>query len=705
MRLDTRFVLFVPLIVLACATTPRVDAPPEATAVRTVDTLPFGAMLPDDYRWLREKENPGVRAYVEAENAYTAAQTERLGGLKSSLYDQMVARLKEDDESVPVFHGGYYYYSRNVAGQEYPLYCRRAGSMDADEEIILDINELAEGYEYYRLGGRSLSPDHTRLIYTADTSGGEIYTAYVKNLTTGETYSDRIENVSDALFATNDLIYYETYDSTRRPDKVWRYTLGTDQSDAEMVYHEPDGQIWSGVSRSRDDKIIFIGAGNYDASQVYFAAADDPNAKFRLIEPMQAGLEYSVDHHNGTFYIVTNDNAINFRIVTAPLSDPSRANWTELIAESKEIYYTDILCFVNHLVVTGRTGGFANAFISSYDGLEMKPIELMDVIHRFGLEDNAEYNTDLLRFSYENPITPRSIYDYNMSTGDMTLKKQDPVPNYDPANYRLELLWATADDGSRIPITLSYHKNVDPRGNNPLHISGYGAYGIPTEPSFSRSRTVVMDYGVLVARAGIRGGSDMGRQWYLNGKLMNKRNTFTDFFACVEHLIAEGYTSPEKVSAYGGSAGGLVTGYAAAERPDLFGIVTLDVPFVDLMNTMLDATIPLTELEYVEWGNPNEQKFFEYMLSYSPYDNLGAGPMPNMLIMAGWNDPRVQYWEAAKFTARARDSVTNDAQILLSINMGAGHGGASGRYAFIDEIAFMYSIIIDAIGGERIASN
>lgn len=674
--------------------------PPIAKIEPEVDTL-HGQERIDNYFWLRERDNPEVIDYLKAENAYTATLVKHTEGLQEKLYKEMVARIKETDMSVPVKRDDYYYYSRTEERKQYKIYCRKEGSLEAEETILLDVNQLAQGKEYMDLGIYKVSPNHQLLAYAVDTTGSERYTLRVKNLETGELYPDVIDSVSTSLEWANDdkTIFYTMPDEAWRPYKAYRHTLGDDVDDDVLVYHEADHAFFLDLSKSKSMDYLFINVGSQTTSEVHYLNAGDPTGEFQLVHPRQQDMEYTMTHHGNHFYIVTNDNAKNFKLMKAPVSHPSKEAWIEVIPHRDSVKLDGIESFKDFRVLYEREHGLKQISIWGPANDEIHAVEFPEPVYTFWREHNPDYGSQLLRFAYSSFVTPNSVYDYNMRTRERELKKQEEVlGGYDPDRYQCGRVFATAGDGARIPISMVYKKGIVTDGNNPLYLYGYGAYGSSTEPYFSSNRVSLLDRGFIFAKAHVRGGGEMGRYWYEDGKLLKKKNTFTDFISVAEHLIAEGYTSPDSLVISGVSAGGLLIGAVVNIRPDLFKAVIADVPFVDIINTMLDASIPLTVIEYEEWGNPNEKEYYDYMLSYSPYDNVEAKDYPHMLILAGLNDTRVQYWEPAKWTAKLRAMKTDSNRLLLKTNMGAGHGGASGRYDRIKEVAFEYAFILDILG-------
>lgn len=676
--------------------------PPVAKIIPRQDTL-HGDVRVDNYFWLRERDNPEVIEYLKAENAYTQAVMKHTDKLQEKLYEEMVSRIKETDLDVPEKIDDYFYYRRTEKGKQYSIQCRKKGSLEAEEEILLDQNELAEGKKYFRLGVFKVSPNHRLLAYSTDTTGAETYTIYIKNLETGELLADQIPNTYYAVVWANDnqTLYYNVLDDAKRPYKLFKHKLGSAPEQDELIHFEEDEMYHLWVSKTRSQQYILLELESSTTTEVWFQNADRPSDRFKLIHPRQHEMEYSVAHHGDKFFILTNENAKNFKLMQAPVSNPSKRNWKEILAHREDVKIDNMQAFKNHLVLYERENGLKKLRITNLDDKKVHYVDFPEPVYTFWRSRNPDFNTEILRFSYTSLVTPRSVYDYNMNSKERELKKQyEVLGGYEPSNYQSERIFAEAADGTKVPISIVYKKGLTKDGNNPLYLYGYGSYGASMEPNFNSNRLSLLDRGFVYAIAHIRGGGEMGRYWYDQGKLLNKMNTFTDFIACAEHLIAGKYTSPEKLAIGGGSAGGLLMGAVTNLRPDLFKAVVAKVPFVDVINTMLDASIPLTVIEYEEWGNPNEKEYFDYIKTYSPYDNVEAKAYPNLLITAGLNDPRVQYWEPAKWTAKLRALKTDHNRLLLKTNMGAGHGGASGRYNRLKDIAFEYAFVLDVLGSE-----
>jgi oligopeptidase B len=674
--------------------------PPVAKIVPHVDTL-AGHEITDNYYWLRDRENPEVIDYLKAENAYTEAVMKHTEKLQEKLYQEMLSHIKETDLSVPVKIDDYYYYSRTEEGKQYSIYCRKKGSLDAPEEVLLDVNKLAEGKDFMRLGVYEVSPDHKLLAYATDDKGNERYDLRIKNLETGELLPDSIDDISTSVEWANDnkTLFYTVTDEAWRPYKIFRHKLGDDPARDYLVYHEKDEAFFAGLGKTKSRAYLLIGLGSNTTSEWWYLDANNPTGKFKVVCPRQHMMEYDVDHHGDKFYILTNDNAVNFKLMEAPVTDPAKKNWKEVIPPRDSVMLTGMDFFKNYMVIYYREDGLPQIDVTDFNTGKTHRIEFEEPVYTVYAGDNPDYNSEVLRYTYMSLITPQSVYDYNMKTRERKLMKQKEVPGgYNPDDYQMERIFITARDGARVPVSMVYRKGMVKNGKNPLYLYGYGAYGLNMEPWFSSNRLSLLDRGFIFALAHIRGSSTMGRPWYDNGKLLKKKNTFYDFIDVAEGLIAQKYTSPGKLVISGGSAGGLLIGAVVNMRPDLFKVAVADVPFVDLMNTMRDETLPLTVIEWEEWGNPNEKEYFDYMMSYSPYDNVKAQNYPNMFVTGGLNDTRVNYWEPAKWVAKLRAMKTDHNRLLLKINMGAGHGGMSGRYDYLKEVALEYAFILDVLG-------
>ncbi len=657
--------MYVPVIIILLMTatalinfncTKKME-PPIAKVIAHLDTV-LGRELVDNYFWLRERDNPDVIAYLEAENEYTASVMKHTVALQEKIYEELIGRIKETDLTVPYRKGDYFYYSRTEEGQQYEIYCRKHDSLEAKEEILLDLNLLAEGKEFLSLGTYRISPNSKLLAYAIDETGSERYTLRIKNLETGELLPDKIDSVDTDLEWANDnkTIFYCIYDEAWRPYKMYRHKLGDSQTDDVLVYHEKDDAFWLAAAKTKSDKYLLMVMGNKTTREYRYLDADNPTGQFKIIHPRQHNMKYFVEHSGDKFYIRTNDNnSINYKIVTAPVSNPLKKNWKELIAHYDSVTIDNIEIFEKYMALFIREGGLQQIRIMELKSGKTYDIDFPEKAYSVWSGDNFEFKSDILRYNYESMISPESVYDYNMTDHQSTLKKQKEIlGGFKSEDYATERLFAPTDDGVMVPLTIVYKKGMVKNGRNPLYLYGYGAYGTNYDPYFSSNRLTLLNRGFIFVLAHVRGGGVMGIRWYEDGKMLKKKNTFTDFIACAEYLIDEKYTSADKIVIGGGSAGGLLVGAVVNMRPDLFKAVVADVPFVDIINTMLDESIPLTVLEFEEWGNPRDKEYFDYMMSYSPYDNVEAKDYPNMLITGGLNDTRVQYWEPAKWTAKLR---------------------------------------------------
>jgi oligopeptidase B len=674
-------------------------APPVARIVPRVDTV-HGELRVDDYFWLRDRGDPDVVAYLESENRYTAGVMRHTEGLQERLYQEMRQRIKETDLSVPERLDDYFYYSRTEAGGQYPIFCRRHGEL-GDEEILLDQNPLAAGHGYFRLGASAVSPDHRLLAYSVDTSGAEEFTLFIKDLGTGALFPESIVSTSHDVAWANDsrTLFYTALDQAHRPCRLHRHLVGTNPAEDVLVYFEPDASFFLDISRTRSRAYLLLDISSHSTSEVRFVSADCPEDSFRIVQPREPGVEYTVSHNGDRFFITTNDTAPNFRLVQAPVATPGREHWSPVLPYRPEVKLDATDAFKKHLVVYERASGFRQIRVLDLAAGGEHLISFPEPVYTVRAHANPECDTTLLRFTYTSLVTPSSVVDYDMAGRTWTVRKQTEVlGGYDPSLYRSERLSATAPDGTAVPISLVYRIPLQHEGQRPLLLNAYGAYGMSYDPTFSSNTLSLLDRGFVVAIAHVRGGEEMGRPWYEGGRRLNKRNSFTDFIAAAEYLIDKGYSSAERLVIRGGSAGGLLVGAVTNMRPELFRAVLAEVPFVDVVNTMLDASLPLTVIEYDEWGNPNDRVSYKYIRSYSPYDNVAARRYPHMLVTAGLNDPRVAYWEPAKWTAKLRAQKTDDNRLLLRTNMGAGHGGASGRYDYLREIAFKYAFVLDVLG-------
>lgn len=665
----------------------------------------------DNYFWLRYRENPQTLEYLHAEDDY---QQEIMGHtlpLQEKLFAEMKARIQEDDTSAPEKVDDYLYYNRTEAGKQYPIFCRKHHSLDAPEEILLDQNLLAEGRSFCRVGAFVVSPDHAKLAYSVDEDGSEKCVLYIKDLTENRLLPEKIHNTYGNVYDhsgvawsnDNRTLYYVSLDPSLRPDKIFRHQLGDDPQNDRLLFHETDEQFFLFVSKSRSRDYILAFSYAYAAGEWRFMPADQPEAEFEIFQPRQRGLEYFIEHHGNHFFIRTNLDAQNFRLMKTGVNATALENWQEVVPHRPDTLLEDMQAFADYLVLYERRDGLRQIRISAADGVsQAHNIQFPEPVYTYYQADNPEFKSNLVRFHYTSLVTPKSAIDFDMAANTWNVVKQDEIPSgYNPELFTCERQFAIAPDGVRVPISLLYKKGITQDGQNPTLLYGYGSYGMSVEPAFNASRLSLVERGFVFAIAHIRGGSEMGREWYENGKMLNKRNTFSDFIACAEHLIAEKYTATPKLAIMGRSAGGLLVGAAMTMRPDLFGAVVAAVPFVDVVNTMSDPSIPLTTMEYDQWGNPDDREYFEYMLSYSPYDNLRATAYPDILISTGLNDPRVAYWEPAKFTAKLRELKTNDTLVLLKTNFDAGHAGASGRYDYLKEVAFEYAFLIERLADQQ----
>ncbi|HZS06816.1 MAG TPA: S9 family peptidase [Blastocatellia bacterium] len=680
--------------------------PPVAKKEPKTTTI-HGETLVDDYFWLRDrninepqKMNPEIIRHLEAENAWTAAVMKPTEAFQASLYEEMLARIKETDVNVPYREGNYFYYTRTEQGKQYPIVCRKKGSTEAGEEIMLDVNELAKGKAFMSLGSTAVSNDGNLLAWTSDDLGFRQYKLNVKDLRTGLPLPDTAERITSLAWANdNRTIFFTTEDPvTKRSDKFFRHRLGEKQS--ELLYEEKDELYRIFCQRSRSHGYIFLTSASSTTSEVRYVSADRPNEAPKVVAPRRDGHEYYLEHHGDLFYIRTNDRGKNFRLVTAPVKDPQQSGWKELIAHRDKVMLEDVDCFASYYVASERENGVPQLLVTEIKSGQSHHIEMPEPVYVAGVNVNREFNTTTLRFSYESLVTPNSVFDYDMKTRQRRLMKQQEVlGGYDPKQYQSERIYATASDGTKIPISVVYKKGTSRDGQHPLLLEGYGSYGISNDVDFSSARISLLDRGLIFAVAHIRGGGELGKEWHDQGKMMKKKNTFTDFITCAEYLISEKYTSKDRLAITGGSAGGLLMGAVTNMRPDLFKVVMSYVPFVDVMNTMLDATLPLTVGEYLEWGNPNEQEAYRYMKSWSPYDNIEAKAYPTMLVRTSLNDSQVMYWEPAKYVAKLRAMKTDNNPLLFKIRLvPGGHGGASGRYDRLKDTAFDYAFLLSQFG-------
>lgn len=657
----------------------------------------FGDNRVDKYFWLKDRENAKVIDYLKAENAYTDEAMAPVRDLENKIFAEMKGRTKEDDASVPVKKKNYYYYSRFEKGQQYPIYARKKDSLSAPEEIILNVNEVAKGHPFCETSGPVLSPNQEIMAYGADFVGRRFYTIYFKNLKTGQLLEQKIENVRPNLAwaADNETLFYtQQHPETLRTDRVFRYSLKTRKS--EQIYFEKDETFSVYLYQSLTRKYIYFASASTLTTEVHYLPSDQPHGHFKVFQPRERGHEYAVTDGEDAFYVTSNKKAKNYQLLKTDFQHTPESHWQEVIPYDPSVYLNDVTVFKNFVVLEERKDGLPRIHILAKDLKKNYLIPFADQSYLAGLGNNMEYDSDVVRYEYESMRLPESIYDFNMQTQTQELKKTKEVPHYDANLYAAERVFITVRDGTRVPVSLIMRKDVAHK-KAPLLVYGYGSYGANMDPWYSQSIFSLVDRGFVYAKAHIRGGSEMGREWYDNGRTEHKKNTFYDFIDCTEGLIKSGYADPARVYAMGGSAGGLLMGAIANMRPDLYKGLVAQVPFVDVVTTMLDDSIPLTTGEYDEWGNPNEKKYYDYIKSYSPYDNVTAQAYPNMLITTGLHDSQVQYWEPAKWTAKLRELKTNDALILLKTDMEAGHGGASGRFDQLKEIAteFAFILLID----------
>jgi oligopeptidase B len=690
------------LLSLASCNTNKTKAPdaPVATVIPHELTA-HGHTRVDNYYWLNDRENAEVIAYLKAENDYTKNYLKHTETLQQQLFDEMLGRIQQTDISVPYKLNGYHYYTRFEEGQEYPVYCRKKETLDAPEEIMLNVNEMAKGYAFYQIGGLKISKDNNMLAYSVDTVSRRQYTIHFKDLTSGEIHPQSIPNTSGNMAWANDnkTLFYSIKDEALRPHKIMKHELGTDASADETVYHEEDATFNTFVYKTKSEEFLVIGSMSTVSAEFRFIPAGNPSAEFKIIQPRQRDLLYSVDHFGPHFYLRTNHKAINFRLMRSPVDKPGIEHWTEVIPHREDVLLEDFNVFSEYLAVSERKEGLIQLRVMRWDATEDYYVDFGEPTYLAYLSTNVDFETSKLRYGYTSLTTPNSIYDFDMVSREKTLlKQQEVVGGYDPSAYVSERVYATSHDGVKVPVSIVYKKGLAKDGKNPLVLYGYGSYGASMDAYFSSSRLSLLDRGFIWAITHIRGGEEMGRQWYENGKMLNKKNTFYDFIACGEFMVEQGYTSPDKMFAMGGSAGGLLVGAVMNMRPDLWKGIVAQVPFVDVVTTMLDESIPLTTGEYDEWGNPNDKTYYDYMLSYSPYDNIEAKEYPSLLVTTGLHDSQVQYWEPAKWVAKLRAMKTDSNTLLLQTNMDFGHGGASGRFEMLKETALEYAFMLNELG-------
>jgi len=673
--------------------------PPVAPVIEHRETR-YGSTVIDNYFWLREKSNPEVIKYLEAENAYTAAMTQGLKPFEDALYSEMLSHIKQTDLSVPVRRGDYYYYSRTEEGKQYPIQCRKKGSLEATEEVLLDLNQLGQGRKFVGLGAFVVSDDQNLLAYTLDYVGYRQFTLHVKDLRTGATLPDTMERVDRVAWAAdNRTLFLTTEDEvTKRANRAWRHTLG--ESEFEPFYEEKDPTFRVGVEKTRDKKYVLLAAENTDTTEFRYLKADRPRSDFTLFLAREKQHRYFLDHRENLFYIRSDKGAKNFQVFTAPEDDPDPKNWKVFIPYDQDILIQNIDLFRDFAVSVEKSQALNRMRIFNFESGKWSVISFPEPVYSASPGDTPEYSSTTYRYNYQSLITPPSVFDYDTQTGKSILRKQQEVPGgYDPSQYVSERQWVTVRDGTKVPLSIVYKKGFERDGKRPLLLYGYGSYGLGMSASFVSSRLVLLDRGLAFVIAHIRGGNDMGEQWHDDGRLMNKKNTFNDFIDCAEYLIREKWTSRDRLLIEGGSAGGLLMGAVVNMRPDLFRAVHLAVPFLDVMNDMMDPSLPLTTTDYPEWGNPNDKAAYDYILSYSPYDNLHRAAYPPMLLTESLNDSQVAYWESAKFVAKARTLNAGNNPILLRMKMDpAGHGGASGRYDQLRDRAFECAWLLSQVG-------
>jgi oligopeptidase B len=690
------FVFILP----AADTSSSLPAPPVAKKEPKITEI-NGQKLVDNYFWLRDKKNPDVKAYLDAENVYTDAVMKPTEPLQKKLYEEMLSRVKETDIEVPYKEGDYFYYVRTEAGKQYGIRCRKKGSLNAPEEILIDVNELAKGQKFMSLGAYSVSDDGNLLAYSTDNTGFRQYTLAVKDLRTGKTLVDHAERVDSVAWANdNKTLFYTVEDPVaKRPYQLYRHAVGTAGPDT-LAYEEKDERFEMGTGKTRSKAYILLIVSSHTTSEARYIPADQPQADWKIIEPRKQDVEYYPDHNGNFFYIRVNDVGRNFRLVKAPVSDPGSKNWQEVVAHRPDVMLEDTEFFKNYYISYEREKGLPQIRVTDLQTGNSRRIDFPEPAYADYPYVNREYDTTKFRYGYQSFITPQSVFEYDMPSGTSTLLKQKEVPGgYDRNRYQVERIFATAPDGVKVPISIVHLKGAKLDGKGPIYLTGYGSYGYPYDIYFDSPIFSMVDRGVVVAVAHIRGGGEMGKAWHDDGRMMHKKNTFTDFIASAEYLLAQGYGSKERLVIEGRSAGGLLMGAVLNMRPDLFHAALVGVPFVDVMNTMLDESIPLTVTEFEEWGNPKEKPAFDYMITYSPYDNIQPKAYPNMLVRTSFNDSQVGYWEPAKYVAKMRALRTDHNRLILKTNMDpAGHGGASGRYDHLHENAFDYAYFLTQMG-------
>ncbi|MBK8563114.1 MAG: S9 family peptidase [Saprospiraceae bacterium] len=682
----------------------KMTAQPPLVAAKPKDLTEHGHTRNDPWYWLNERENPEVIAYLNAENAYKDAVMADLKDVQEELFQEIKGRIKEKDESVPQLDNGYWYYYRYVGGGEYPIHCRKAKTLDAPEEVMLDVNVLAKDFDYYNAAGLDVSTDNKILAYAEDTLSRRIYTIVFKDLASGKMLADRIPNTDGSFVWANDnqTVFYGVKDETLRVVEIRKHRLGTDPAKDPVVYHENDATFDLGIEKTQSKKYLLISATQTVSNEYRYLDANTPDGQWTVFQPRERNLEYSVDHGD-RWYIRTNMGATNFRLMSAADGKTGKTDWQEVIPHRTDVFLEGFTLFKSHLVLEERIKGIVNIRVKSWDGKQDYQVDFGEDTYVAGASNNPDFNSGVLRLAYQSLTTPGTVYDVNLLTKEKkTMKVQEVLGGFDKNNYMSERIYATAKDGTKVPISIVYKKGFKKDGTQPLLLYAYGSYGYSSDPSFSASRLSLLDRGFAFAIAHIRGGQEMGRQWYDDGKLLKKKNTFTDFVDCGDYLVAQKYTGKDHLFAMGGSAGGLLMGAVVNMRPDLFKGVVAAVPFVDVVTTMLDETIPLTTFEWDEWGDPHKKEYYDYMLSYSPYDNVEKKDYPAILVTTGLHDSQVQYFEPAKWVAKLRTMKTDKNPLLLHTNMDAGHGGQSGRFRAFKEVALEYAFMLDLAGKVKV---
>ncbi|MGQ1908315.1 S9 family peptidase [Marinifilum sp. RC60d5] len=689
------------LMAVACTQKATMPKAPVAKKIPKELTIHNDTRI-DNYYWLNQREDSAVINYLTAENEYTDAIMQHTEDFQTKLFDEMVARIKKTDESVPVKLNGFYYYSRTEGDAEYPFYCRKKESLKADEQIMLNVPKMAKGYSYFSIGNYSVCENNKILAYSEDTLSRRKYTIKFKSLIDNKVYSDEIGNTTGGITWANDnktIFYTVKHPETLLPYRVYKHVLGTSADKDELVYEEKDNTFYTFCYKTKSKKYIMIGVSSTVSTEYRYIDASKPNSKFKVFQARERDLEYEIDHFKDHFYIRTNYLAKNFRLMKTPVNKTDKNNWVEMIPNREDVFLSNFEIFQNYLVVGERKNGLNQLRIRNWKTDEEHYLDFGEETYDAWISANPEFETNILRYGYTSLTTPSSTIDYDMISKEKTLlKQQEVLGDFNKENYESKRLWAIAKDGTKVPISLVYRKDKFKKGTNPLWLSAYGSYGSNSDVYFSSVRLSLLDRGFVVATAHVRGGQEMGRYWYEDGKLLKKKNTFTDFNSCAEYLITEGYASKDKVFAWGGSAGGLLMGAIVNMKPELYKGVIAAVPFVDVVTTMLDESIPLTTGEFDEWGNPKNKEYYDYMLSYSPYDNVKAQDYPALLVTTGLHDSQVQYWEPAKWVAKLRDMKTDHNRLLLKTNMDFGHGGASGRFERLHEVALEYAFVMDLVG-------